>query len=260
MTEETRTLDCRVSESGFISLPVVGVVKVANKSVQEIQKAIEEALSKLEMFQNPRVGVSVKDYRSRRIAVIGAVNAPGVYAIHENVSTLMDMLTLAGGPADNSGQIIYVLRREKGESQPVRIVVDIQELFDRGNFDLNAVLQGDDIVYVPRAPLFYVYGAVRSPGGFSLRRSIRALEALALAGGLLENADKKDCFLVRRAQAGGEQIVRLNVARIECGKDPDLFLREGDVLRVPESLGKNILTELWGVVRGIFTFTYRLNE
>ena len=89
---------------------------------------------------------------------------------------------------------------------------------------------------------------------------MRVLEALALAGGFGANADKRSSFLVRRARGGGEQIVRLDVIRIERGKEPDIFLREGDVVRVPESIGKNVAQELWGVFRGVFTFTYRLDD
>lgn len=260
MSEETKTLECRVAESGIISLPALGAVKVADMTIQGIQKTIEDELLRRNVLQNPRVGVAVKEYRSRRIAVIGEVNAPGVYAIHENVSTLMDMLTLAGGPKETAGQVAYVLRSQSGKSSPIRITVDLEELFDEGVFSLNAVLQGDDIVYVPRAPLVYVYGRVREPGGFTLRRSMRALEVLALAGGFAARADKYRCYITRRKSGRPEHIIKLNMKRIERGLDVNPFLQENDVLHVPESTGKTLASELWGVVRGIFTFTYRLDS
>lgn len=258
--DETKTLEFRVSESGVISLPALGSVKVAGQPVQQIQKNIEDQLSAGNILQNARVAVAITEYRSRRIAVIGAVNMPGVYAIHENVSTLMDMLTLAGGPTASAGEVAYILRRKKAASEPLRIAVNLEELFDMGNYEMNAVLQGDDIVYVPRAPLIYVYGNVQQPGGFSLTRSMRVLEAVALAGGFAERADKRNCLLVRRDRIGAEDTLKLNMARIERGKESNIFLRDGDVLNVPESVGKSIVSELWGVVRGIFTFTYRLDS
>ncbi len=258
MTEETKTLECRIAESGIISLPVLGIVEVAGKTLHGAKTAIENKLAKSGVLQNPRVAVSVKEYRSRRIAVMGAVNAPGVYALHENVSTLMEMLTMAGGPSGSAGQLVYVLRNGKDGNDPLRIVVNTQELFDKGNFELNAVLQGDDIVYVPRAPLIYVYGEVQSPGGFSLSRSMRVLEALALAGGCADKADKRKCFLVRRTAEGGERVIPIDIALIEKAKHADVFLREGDVVRVPKSTGKSVLYEVWGIFKGIFTFTYDL--
>ncbi len=261
MDEETKALDFRVSETGMISLPALGAVRVGGKSIDAIQALIEQELSEKNVLQNPRVGVSMKEYRSRRIGVVGEVNAPGVYAIHENVTTVMDMLTLAGGPTSDAGRIAYVLRKEKGEFEPVRITVDLQELFDQGSFDLNAVLQGDDTIYVPKAPLIYVYGSVDAPGGYALSRSMRALEAIALAGGVNKDADKRACFLVRRSGATGtEQVMGLDLYRIEGGKDPDVFLQEGDVVHVPDSPARIAGRELWEFFSGIFTFTYRLNQ
>lgn len=261
LSDETKTLEFRVSESGVIPLPSLGAVHVGGKSIEQIQAAIEQQLAAKGVLQNPRVGVAVKEYRSRRIAVIGEVNAPGVYAIHENVTTLMDMLTLAGGPSAGAGQIAYVLRKQKGEFDPIRIVVDLGQLFDKGNFDLNAVLQGDDVIFVPKAPLIYVYGSVKSPGGYSMKQSLRALEAIALAGGLGRDADKRAGFLVRReGNIAGEQVIPLDVYEIESGKADDVFLREGDVIHIPDSPVRIAGRQLWDFFRGIFTFTYRLDQ
>ena len=259
MTEETKTLDSRVAESGIISLPVVGSLMVGGKTLQEIQRLIEDTLTMRKIMPNPRVAIAVKEYRSRRIGVIGAVNAPGQYAIHQNVSTLMDIMTLAGGPASDAGRIAYILRKQRGSSKPLRIAVDMEELFDRGKFELNAVLQGGDIVYVPRAPLIYVYGSVSNPGGFTLSQSMRVLEVLALAGGLNgKTAAAGRCRLIRKSETGEQRTFKLNVTRIEQGKDPNLFLMEGDVLFVPKSGTKTVLAAISDALRSIFTFTYNL--
>ena len=261
MSEETKTLEFRVSETGMISLPALGPIHVGGKSIQDIQLLIEKELSDKGVLQNPRAGVSVKEYRSRRIAVIGEVNAPGVYAIHENVTTLMDMLTLAGGPTRDAGQIVHILRKEKGKFEPVKITVNLQELFDQGSFDLNAVLQGADIIYVPKAPLVYVYGSIRAPGGYTLGHYMRALEAIALAGGTTHDAAKRDCFIVRRnSSATAEQVLALDLYAVESGKQPDVFLKEGDVIHVPDSTARIAGSKLWEFFRGIFTFTYRLDQ
>ncbi|MBC8453740.1 SLBB domain-containing protein [PVC group bacterium] len=259
-SEQTETLEFRVSESGYVSLPSVGAIKVGNHTIQQIQTLIETAFEEKNVLQNPRIWVSVKEYRSRRISVLGEVNAPGVYAIHENVSTVMDMLTLAGGPTREAGQIAYVLRKQKGQYEPLRIMVDLEDLFENGSFDLNAVLHGDDIIYVPKAPLVYVYGNVRMPGGFPMRRSMRALEAVALAGGLDNEADKQNCFLVRRSKDNRESTVAVNLYDIERGVSPDIFLQESDVLHVPDSSAKIAGHKMWEFFRGIFTFTYRLDQ
>jgi polysaccharide export outer membrane protein len=261
LSDETKTLEFRVSETGVIPLPSLGAVRVGGKSIEQIQAEIERQLAAKGVLQNPRVGVSVKEYRSRRIAVIGEVNAPGVYAIHENVTTLMDMLTLAGGPASEAGPTAYVLRNQKGEFEPVRIVVNLEDLFENGSFELNAVLQGDDVIFVPKAPLVYVYGSVQAPGGYSMKQSLRALEAIALAGGLNSDADKRAGFLVRRkGSIHGEQVIPLDIYDIERGKAEDVFLHEGDVIHIPDSPVRIAGQQLWDFFRGIFTFTYRLDQ
>ena len=261
MSSESKTLEFRVSETGVISLPALGAIRVSGKTIPQIQQTIEAELETQNVLQNPRVGVAVKEYRSRRIAVVGEVNAPGVYAIHENVSTLLDMLTLAGGPTREAGQIAHVLRSPgPGETDPVRMNIDLEELMNGGNFDLNAVLRGDDTIFVPKAPLIYIYGEVSSPGGYALSRSLRVLEALAIAGGMKKEAAPTKSFLVRRSGSQGEQSIPLDFTKIEMGKAANIYLREGDLVHVQRSAAKVFGREAWDFFRGIFTFTYRLDD
>lgn len=257
--EQTKILQLRVSETGVISLPAVGSVQVAGKSVQEIQRMIEDELVSKNVLQTPRVGVWVSEFRSRQISVIGAVNAPGVYAIHQNVSTLLSMLTLAGGPQENAGGVAYVIRRAQAGETPVRMRIDLDELLEQGKAELNPVLCAGDVVYVPKAPLIYVYGEVRQAGAFTFRKQLRVLESIALAGGFAENADRSSVILIRRSPAGEDSMSRLNITRIEHGEEPNIYLRDGDVLRVRTSGPKRMVSQVLDFVRGIFTFSYRVN-
>lgn len=259
-SEQTRTLELRVGETGTITLPVLGPVAVAGRTIQDVQATIVAQLAANNILQNPRVAVTVKEYRSRRIGVVGAVNAPGVYAIHQNVSTLLDVLTLAGGPSDPAGEVVYVVRQGSGDFGAPRIAVDLNALFVQGDATQNPVLQGGDVIYVPKAPLIFVYGDVRQPGGFALQRPTQILDAVALAGGLSSRADKSASKLIRRRPDGTQSVTIVNISRIERGEDPNPYLRGGDVLNVPQSSAKTIFGEAWNVFRGIFTFTYRLDS
>ena len=258
--ERTKTLQLRVSELGIISLPSVGPLRVAGRSVQEIQRLIEKALVARNVLQEPRVGVWVSEFRSRQISVIGAVSQPGSYAIHQNVSTLLSMLSLAGGPLDSAANTAYVIRSSTNSQGTVRIKVDLEELLHSASSDLNLVLVPGDVVYLPRAPHIYVYGAVRQPGAFTFRKQLRLLESVAIAGGVTEMADSSHITLLRRNENGKEQIYLVNLPRIEAGRDPNVFLRDGDILRVPESAPKRIFSSLLNLVRGLFTFSYRLDK
>ena len=257
--DQTKTLHLRVSETGIIPLPMVGALNVSGMSVQEIQTAIEDALRDKGVLQDPRVGVWVSEFRSRQISVIGSVHQPGAYAIHQNVSTLLDMISLAGGPMDNAGGIAYVIRNSGKGKAPERIKIDLDELLQKGQTDLNPVLGAGDVVFVPKAPLIYVYGCVRQAGGFTFRKQLRVLESIALAGGMTDLASPSDVALIRRQEDGTERVYKIDVARIEAGKDPNIFMRDGDVLRIHESSPKRFWEELTTMVRGLFSFSYRLN-
>lgn len=259
MGEKTETLEFRVSETGDIVLPSIGAMNVVNKSVKEIQQALVEELESSNLIQNPRVAVSVKEYRSLRISVIGAVNLPGVYAIHQNVTTLLDMLTLAGGPSADAGRAAYVLRPDEKGKQ-LRVAIDLEDLLEKGNYEYNAILQGGDVIQIPRAPSFFVYGKVANPGGYTISRSLRILEAVALAGGLQWDADQSGCYIIRRFDNGNEQRIPVSITAIERGEAPNIFVHQDDVIHVPQSGGKFVMAEAWDVFRGVFTFTYRLDD
>lgn len=257
--DQTKTLQLRVSETGIISMPAVGPLKVAGKSVQEIQRAIEEELVGRNVLQTPRVGVWVSEFRSRQISVIGSVNQPGTYAIHQNVSTLLDMLTLAGGPQEAAGGVAHVIRRAAGKAES-RIQIDLDELLKKGEANLNPVLSAGDVVYVPKAPLIYVYGEVKQAGAFTFRKQLRVLESIALAGGFGDLADRRSVSLIRRSESGEERVHQLDLGRIERGEAPNIYLRDGDVLHVRTSGPKMFATEVLSFLRGIFTFSYSLNK
>ncbi len=110
LREETKSVEIRVSETGLIGLPVIGDMNVKNRTVEEIKAKIEKRLKDWQIIPNPRVSVVVQQFRSKRVAVVGAVRDPGTYTIRRNVTTLLDILSLAGGPDARAGQVTYVIR------------------------------------------------------------------------------------------------------------------------------------------------------
>ena len=258
--DQTKTLELRVSETGVISLPIVGDVKVGGLSVQAIQRTIEKALVERGVLQNPRVGVWVSEFRSRQISVIGDVNQPGTYAIHQNVTTLLEILSLSGGPRDSAGGLAYILRKSpSGKPQP-RIRVDLDELLQNGDLTHNPVLSAGDVVFIPKAPHIYVYGAVKQAGAFTFRKKLRVLEAVVLAGGTTAVANKSAVRLTRKLENGTEKMYRLDLARIEAGRMPNIFMRDGDVLNIETSTPKVAFDVILQTIRGLFTFSYRLDK
>ena len=212
------------------------------------------------MIANPRVAVVVKEHRSRRVSAIGAVNLPGIYALQENATTLTDFLALAGGPAADAASVAYILKpNAEASGEPQKIAVDLDELFKTRRNELDAALQGGEVVYVPVAPQVFVYGSVLQPGSISLKKPTTFLEALALAGGFQDNADTDRVRLNRKLRGVREQSLYINVTRLENGKEQDPYLQEGDIIIVSASGSKNFFSGAWDFIRGIFSVSYRLN-
>jgi len=163
------TLDLRVSEAGEIELPGLGTIQVGGMSVEEIQQRIVAALQEADLIENPRVGVSVSEFQSKRALVAGAVVAPGVYTIPENGAPLSEILSLAGGPYADAGPTALVLRASsKDREKPQKIEVDLDDLFRTRRSDV--ILSDGDTVFVPRSEL-------------EMRESMTLSEALIRAHG-----------------------------------------------------------------------------
>jgi polysaccharide export outer membrane protein len=135
------------------------------------------------------------------------------------------MLATAGGVLPTGGDEVVVVRK-KGDSEE-RLVVDLEAGILGGGLGSKVELENDDTLYVPRAPIFYIYGEVQKPGQYRLERGITVMQAISAGGGLtIRGTDKK--VRISRTDADG------TTKEIE-GKlnDP---VRRNDVIYVKESL------------------------
>ena len=253
MSEKTKTVPVRISQQGIISLPMVGDLQASGTTVWELKKQIEKRLQDGGYIRRPQVSIIIKEYHSKKIAVVGAVNMPGVYTIERNVTTLLDILSLAGGLGDHAGQMLYVVRREKGRpklaepgnapaesSKAVTITVDLYELMEECNLDLNLVLQRGDIVSVPRAEQYFVFGFVKKQGGFDLNRPITVLEGVAMAEGVDHELGSAEYCVLKRRQSGDDKFINLNLDAIRKGEAPNIYLQANDMIDVRQTFGKKL--------------------
>lgn len=246
----------RVSQSGSIPMPGIGAMQVAGMSVGEVQSAIISRLSGRGILSDARVSVSINEFKSKLVSVIGSVASPGRYALTENVATLLEIISLAGGPTSAAGNEAFVLRNQDG-GNPLRMAIDLDELFRSGSQELDAVLSDGDTVYIPKAALVYVYGAVRNPGAVSVGRSLSILEAISSAGGLTESASE-NVKLVRKNPAGGARTQVVNLSSLANGR-ASIPLREGDNIVVDENETKEFALGILDFAARLFTFSYRLD-
>jgi len=219
------TTEARVSESGAISVPLIGQVQVADLSVAAAEQKIAGLLASGGFIKKAQVNLLVTVAQSQQVSVLGQVNRPGRYPIDGRRSVL-DLLALAGGINQEGADDISLIRQRGGKT--TKQVLDIRQL-TRGDDTaaVDTVLGANDVIYVERAPRFYIYGEVQRPGVLHLERSMTVLQALAAGGGLTPRGTERG-LRIKRRDAGGQ-------LQILDAKHDDLVLPD-DVVYVKESL------------------------
>jgi len=102
---------CRVSESGSITLPIVGQIEVAGKSLAEIESAIIDAYHPKYIGDRPSVLARVAEYKTASVSISGAVTKPGVYELRSDRMSLVALLMEAGGIVDEGAAGIRIIHR-----------------------------------------------------------------------------------------------------------------------------------------------------
>lgn len=217
-------LETRVSEAGEITFPLVGAVAIGGLPVSSAEKKIGGLLESGGFLRKAQVNIIVTTLQSQQVSVLGQVNRPGRYPL-EGKRSLMDMLAMAGGLAAEGGDTVNLIRKRGGTT--TKEVVDIVDMVREGDFKRDLDLTGNDVVYVERAPRFYIYGEVQRPGAFRLERSMTVLQALSVGGGLTPRGTERGIRIKRRDAEGKLQILD--------AKHDDL-VQVDDVVYVKESL------------------------
>ncbi len=264
------TRDVRVSEIGLISMPLLPErIPVAGCTPYQVEDRLEKLLETNGLVMHPQVSVMVKEQNSDPISVAGAVAHPVVY--HEfRPTTLIEVLSAAGGIANDAGDKILITRSEArgtpcGQPDPPpdptvdskTMKINIFDLLDKGDPAFNVPVYGGDVITVPRAGIIYVAGAVAQPGGYTLNdpgSSFNAMKIIALAHGLVGSAKANKAVILRKdASTGQTKEIKVRLKRIMDRKDPDVKLYAGDILYVPDSETKRILGRAGAAAIGIGT-------
>ena len=218
------SLETRVSQSGGISFPLVGQVAVGGLAVSAAEKRIAGLLVGGGFVLKPQVNILVTSQQSQQVSVLGQVAKPGRYPI-DGKHSLIDILALAGGVAAEGGDTVILIRNRNGESS--KEIIDLAEMVRSGDMKRNLDLRTDDVVYVERAPKFYIYGEVQRPGPYRLERGMTLLQALSVGGGLSARGTERGMRIKRRDAQGQMQEFK--------ARHDDLILID-DVVYVKESL------------------------
>lgn len=298
------SLETRVTESGMISFPLVGELKLGGMTASAAEKKIAELLESGGFVKQPQINILVAQFQSKMVSVLGSVYKPGRYPL-ERATNLADLLALVGGVTQDGsdlitvvgksgkveydlrnivgkgdgsqnvnlsgGELVYVHARDvsvmgqvnrpgsysvvggvrtvadflvvagginSGGSDTVtvttmrdgkinRFEVDIDSLFRTGDNSANIELVNGDSIYVPRAPMVYIYGEVQHPGSFRIERNMTVMQALAQGGGPTARGTQRNIKLHRRNANG---VVEELFPKLT---DP---VKQDDVLYIQESL------------------------
>jgi polysaccharide export outer membrane protein len=214
-----------VSELGQINFPLIGSVSVGGLTVSVAEKRIEKMLRDGGFVLKPQVSIQTVAIRSSQISILGQVAKPGRFPIEIVGSKVSEMIAAAGGVLPGGADVVTLVGNRKGA--PVKLDIDLPQILQSGHAELDVVVENGDIIYVDRAPTFYMYGEVQRPGQMRIERGMTLRQALAGAGGLSARGTERG-IQVHRKDASG--VVKISEIKMN---DP---VERDDVIYVRESL------------------------
>jgi polysaccharide biosynthesis/export protein len=247
----------RVEGSGMIRMPLIDTeIQAACKTEGELAREITTKYTKF--YRNPQVDVFIKEYHSRQVAIIGAVNEQSRFELQRRVR-LLDLLTYAKGPTPKAGQTINIVhspptlicQKAESETADTRSALSSYRLSEtlQGYPQANPFIEPGDVVTLPEANQVYVVGNVFTPISIPLREPLTLSRAVAMAGGVKQDS-KKDKVRIVRQQPGTStsQEIVVDLSAIEKKQAEDIALMPNDIIDVPVSGGKSFMRTLLGTV------------
>jgi polysaccharide biosynthesis/export protein len=216
-----------VRPDGRLSLPLVGEIAVAGKTVQQLQDHLLAVYEKT--VKGAVVTVIVKEIKSRPVYFVGGFGKPGVLQLTGDLTLLQAISIMGGVVPDADGEKGFLLRREQ------KIPIDFNRLAQRGDLSQNPKLEPGDSIVVPLADSVYVNGEVKKPGAVKYAGDLTLLKALTQAGGLTPLAAGSRVDIIR-GSAEKKDRIRVDVDRIMRSPDgnQDVRLQPNDIITVPQ--------------------------
>jgi polysaccharide export outer membrane protein len=245
--DELKT-ETRVSATGEIGLPLAGRITASGKTVRELEAEISRRLRPY--IEDPIVSIFVREYRSQRISVLGAVRNPHTYTVFGQ-KYLLDMISEAGGLTEDASSLCYI---QKVGTSGEALLVDLKQLLVNGRMELNVPLDSGDLVHVPRSGVFFIDGAVEGPGYFNLQERTTLAQAISMAKGLKYEA-RKDLIRIYRDHGKDErELIIADYEAILKGLDKDIEIEDRDIIIVPKNGFRDFVKGLKGSLNlGIFS-------
>lgn len=251
--ERAFTLD--VTREGFVVIPGVGEVPVANLTMRELEDQLYAKLGRVYSglgragSGTTHFSINLARLHANQVYVLGDVEQPGSYRV-SSAGTALTALYTAGGPTKNGGMRRLEVRRG-GK------LIDTLDLYDyllRADGSHDPRLQSGDVVFVPvHGPRVRVYGEVIRPGTYEMRRGESLTDVLRAAGGFTPEASRQRVQVSRILppdQRDTTQQARVVIDVTSSQPDPEAApafpLEAGDVVRVfrvSERVGRRVTVQ-----------------
>jgi len=240
----------RVSQEGKISLDIAGEIEVSGRTTSQIETDIVRRISRLNKNISQAV-VRVSAYNYQYVFVSGQARQPGKYTFEE-IPGLWKIINEAGGVSE-FGDLSRVTIIRGGDRAGEVEIVNVANAIATGDLSRLPKVYREDTIEIPRNPaglpsaelgknleqknVIYVVGAVHSPGPISFEDNIDVLEAISLAGGIVDNANWKKTKIISKDGYYG-QSMQINLEKYsKTGAAARYTLRKEDVVVVPSKSG-----------------------
>lgn len=214
-----------VAPDGKISLPLIGQIQAGGKTIQQLQDELTKQYSKA--VKVPSVAVILKEINSRPVHLVSGFVKTGVIQLTRPMR-LIEILPLGGGINSLAdGERGFIVRGNE------KILVNIDKLL-MGDISQNVTLEPFDSIVIPNAEMVYVQGEVRTPSAIKYTSTLTLVKAVTLAGGTTTRAAPGRIELHRLE--GEKKHMRIDLDNIlrSPANNPDVTLRPGDIVYVPE--------------------------
>lgn len=195
------TTTAYISGQGTVSLPLLQQVEVGGLTPGEVEVKVADAYRAGGYFNDPQVNINIAQYRSQQIAVLGEVDRAGRYPL-ETRTGVLDALAQAGGVTPRGSGTVTIIRQTEDGTRRFRLSLD-RLVAKTGDLDGFKLVAGDT-VFVPEAPLFYIYGEVRRPDAYAIRPGMMVMQAITMGGGLTERGSNSR-IVIHREEDGATQ-------------------------------------------------------
>lgn len=221
----------QIPPDGKINLPLLGQFSVPGKTIGQLQAEVTRRMNR-DGFLRPTVTISLTRQRPQRVFMLNTDGSSGTVDITPGMR-LSDVLALSGGMRSMRPELTDATLSRLGVSRP--ITLDLASVVRDSNSRANIeVKNGDTIRLMPRIIEVSFAGSVLRPGIAKIPIGSTLTEAMAIVGGATPKAALSRSTLKR---AGDGTIIPINFhdILIKGMPAPDIELREGDLILIPEA-------------------------